>query len=57
MESNAVVENEVDERLAQEYSAEVLALEEQKMSAAGNDLNVKRLLQLMQNVTESWDKQ
>ena len=46
MESNAVVEEnkEIEEKLAEEYSPEALALEEQKMSAAGNELNVKRLI-------------
>ena len=59
MESNAVQEEnkEVDEKLAEEYSPEALALEEQKMSSPGLELNVARLMKLMQSVTEQWDKE
>ena len=58
MESNAVEqENGVDERLAQEFSPEALALEEQKMLEPGSELSVARLIQLMQVVTETWEKQ
>lgn len=59
MESNAVVgeANGAEEQMAEEYSPEKLALEEQKMAAPGSELSVSRLIQLMQVVTESWDKQ
>ena len=43
-----------EEQIPAEYSEAALAEEEKKMAEPGHELNMDRLKQLMEKVTESW---
>ena len=46
-----------DEQIPAEYSEAALAEEEKKMAEPGHEFNMKRLIQLMEQVTQTWDKE